>query len=552
MVRVSGAVSACAVGAGSRPAAGRLRAVAAERRAKPQLRARRASLFSSLALGSPARCAKARCRLRVRAAVGTPGRAKQTDKSRLRGILRAVHPDRFAADPRARELNTRSLQKLNAYVDALSSGGGRRCEATSLRFVVNDRGAPREIDAVLPPGTIGACLQPLFNAFALPSSGSARRQRALLRDEELVAWLAAHTDEASARRELHESRAAGLAAAKAALEDEFGLRHLHLGFTAESVSGEPTHLAALAEALRCMSAEQMASLAAATIVLADPQEMPRSVPARDASPDGGYLLAEDGKLWLSLCTDWRPVWRFLRDADLAWAAAAGTAAASRAAAVDATLPGLAALLGVKYIYAPSTVATSGFCAALSDASAVLSAMPPAGPFRFGVSLCADVAAGAWDVTWADPSGRTLVAYAAGQRSVEVDVRCSPFALAQFLQLNGARCDAACAAGEAARARLESVQASLLSSLGVTLSVSALLNDQVALLAGERLLAAAPELRAAVGTGLTGTRLMFVADTDACRYQVLSAGTLCVPAGFKLEEVLRAMLGQRSSAAACAR
>jgi hypothetical protein len=136
--------------------------------------------------------------------------------------------------------------------------------------------------------------------------------------------------------------------------------------------------------------------------------------------------------------------------------------------------------------------------------------------------------------------------------VEVDVRCSPFALAQFLQLNGARCDAACAAGEAARARLESVQASLLSSLGVTLSVSALLNDQVALLAGERLLAAAPELRAAVGTGLTGTRLMFVADTDACRYQVLSAGTLCVPAGFKLEEVLRAMLGQRSSAAACAR
>ena len=499
-------------------------------------------------MGSPARCAKSRCRLRVRAAVGTPGGAKQTDKSRLRTILRAVHPDRFSADPRARELNTLSLQKLNAYVDALSSSGGRRCEATSVRFVVNDAGVPREVEASLPPG---GCLQPLFAAFALPHrSSSARRRRASLRDEELVAWLAAHMGEASARRELYESRSAGLVAAKAALEAEFGLRHLHLGYTAESATAQPGHLAALAEALRCFSAEQAAAFADATIVLADPQEMPRSGATRDASADGAFVLAEDGKLWLSLCTDWRPLWRFLRDTDLEWAAAAGSAAASRAAAVDAALPGLAALLRVKYIYGPSTVATSTFCAALSDASSVLAAAPQAGPFRFGVSLCADVADGAWDLVWADPSGRTLVAYAFGQRSVQVDARCSPLALAQCLQQHGARCDAECAAGEAARARLESVQASLLSSLGVTLSVSALLNDQVALAAGERLLAAAAELRAAVGEQLAGLRLMIVADTDACRYQVLAAGTLCIPAGFKLEEVLRAVLDQRSAACAC--
>ena len=515
------------------------------------VRKRAGGLF--LSLGSPARCAKARCRTRcrlrpvVRAAVGTPGGAK-TDKSRLRTILRAVHPDRFAADPRARELNTLSLQRLNAYVDALSSNG-LRCEPTSVRFVVHgDNGALREVQAALPAG---GCLQPLFAAFELKASSAQRRRQASLRDEELVAWLASHMGEASARRELYESRSAGLAAAKAALESEFGLRHLHLGYVAEGSSAEPAHLAALAEALRCFSAEQAAAFAEATIVLADRTEMPRSG-ARAAAADGAFLLAEDGKLWLSLCTDWRPLWRFLRDTDLAWAASAGAAAARRAAAVDAALPGLAELLGVKYIYAPSTAETAGFCEALSDAAAALSASPPAGPFRFGVSLCADIPAGAYDAVWADSSGRTLIAYAYGQRSLQVDAaRCSPFALAQFLLQHGARCDAECCMGDAARARLEGVQSSLLASLGVTLSVSALLNDRLALAAAERLLVAAPELRAAVGERLAGTRLMIVADKDACRYQVLAAGTLCIPLGFKLDEVVRAVLGQRS-AAACAR
>jgi hypothetical protein len=305
-------------------------------------------------------------------------------------------------------------------------------------------------------------------------------------------------------------------------------------------------LAALAEALRCFSAEQAAAFAAATIVLADRTEMPRSGP-RAASADGAFLLAEDGKLWLSLCTDWRPLWRFLRDTDLAWAAAAGNAAASRAAAVRAALPGLAELLHVKYIYAPSTVDASSFCGALSDAAAVLSAATPAGPFRFGVSLCSEIPAGDWSSIWADPGGRTMIAYSFGQRSIQVDARCSPFALAQFLLQHGARCDAECGTGDEARARLEVVQSGLLASLGVTLCVSALLNDSLALAAGERLLSAVPELRAAVGEMLAGTKLMLVGDKDACRYQVLAAGTLCIPLGFKLDEVVRAVLG---SSAAC--
>ena len=565
MVRVSGAISASGAADAGKRAASRLRAACAapQQRANPApgvagvqrrahtrvgsaaIRKRAGSL--SLSLGSPARCAKARCRLRVRAAgLGTPGGGK-TDKSRLRTILRAVHPDRFTADPRARELNTLSLQKLNAYVDALSSNG-RRCEPTSVRFVVHgDNGALREVQAALPAG---GSLQPLFAAFELRSSSGVRRRRASLRDEELVAWLASHMGEASARRELYESRSAGLVAAKAALESEFGLRHLHLGYVAEGSSAEPAHLAALAEALRCFSAEQAAAFAEATIVLADRTEMPRSG-ARAASADGAFLLAEDGKLWLSLCTDWRPLWRFLRDADLAWAAAAGNAAASRAAAVHAALPGLAELLRVKYIYAPSTIEASSFCEALSDAAAVLSAAPPAGPFRFGVSLCSEIPAGDWNSVWADPGGRTMIAYAFGQRSIEVDARCSPFALAQFLLQHGARCDAECGMGDAARAMLESVQSSLLASLGITLSVSALLNDGIAVTAGERLLAAAAELRTAVGEKLDGTKLMLVADTDVCRYQVLAAGTLCVPVGFQVEEVVRAVLGQQS-AAACAR
>ena len=564
MVRVTSALSASgAAGAGKR-AAGRLRAACAapQHRANPlgavagvQRRAharvgsaaiRKRAGVMSISLGSPARSAKARCRLRVCAAMGTPGGAK-TDKSRLRTILRAVHPDRFTADPRARELNTLSLQKLNAYVDALTSNG-RRCEPTSVRFVVHgDNGALREVQAALPAG---GSLQPLFAAFELRSSSGVRQRRASLRDEELVAWLASHMGEASARRELYESRSASLAAAKAALESEFGLRHLHLGYVAEGSSAEPAHLAALAEALRCFSAEQAAAFAEATIVLADRTEMPSAV-ARAASADGAFLLAKDGKLWLSLCTDWRPLWRFLRDADLVWAASAGNAAASRAAAVQAALPGLAELLRVKYIYAPSTVEASSFCEALSDAAAVLSAAPPAGPFRFGVSLCSEIPAGDWNSVWADPGGRTMIAYAFGHRSIEVDARCSPFALAQFLLQHGARCDAECGMGDAARARLESVQSSLLASLGVSLSVSALLNDSVAVAAGERLLAAAPELRVAVGEKLNGTKLMLVADTDVCRFQVLAAGTVCVPVGFQIDEVVRAVLGQQS-AAACAR
>ena len=564
MVRVSGAVSASGAAGAGRRAAGRLRAACAaphplahhptasaagvQRRAHARVgsaavRKRAGVLLSSL--GSPARCAKRRRRTEsVRAALGTPGGAK-TDKSRLRAILRAVHPDRFTADPKAQELNTLSLQQLNAYVDALSSSSGRRCEPTSVRFVVHgENGALREVHAALPAG---GSLQPLFAAFELRSSSGLRRRRASLRDEELVAWLASHMGEASARRELHESRAAGLAAAKAALETEFGLRHLHLGYVAEGSSAEPAHLAALAEALRCFSAEQAAAFAEATIILADRTEMPREG-ARAASADGAFLLAEDGKLWLSLCTDWRPLWRFLRNADLAWAAAAGNAAASRAAAVHAALPGFAELLRVKFIYAPRTVEASSFCGALSDAAAVLSAAPPSGPFRFGVSLCSEIPAGDWNSVWADPGGRTMIAYAFGQRSIQVDARCSPFALAQFLMQHGTRCDAECSMGDAARARLESVQSCMLASLGVTLSASALLNDCLALAAGERLLAAAPELRAAVGEKLTGTKLMLVADTDVCRYQVLAAGTLCIPLGFKLDEVVHALL---ESAAACA-
>jgi hypothetical protein len=239
--------------------------------------------------------------------VGTPGRARQqgTDKSRLRTILRAVHPDRFSADPRARELNTASLQKLNAYCDALSSGGGLRCVATSLRFVVHadgDSAALREVEAALPPG---GCLQPLFAAFAMPprSSGARRRRNSGARDDELLAWLSSHLDESKVRRGAYATRSAGLAAAKAAVEAEFGLRNLHLGYTAESASAEPVHLSALAEALRCFSEEQTAAFADVTIVLADSQEMPRSTASRGASADGAFLLADDGKLWLSLVTD---------------------------------------------------------------------------------------------------------------------------------------------------------------------------------------------------------------------------------------------------------
>jgi hypothetical protein len=600
MVRVTGVAVASDAVAGKRAAAARsrLRVTACVR--KPPASSRRATHLSARfargsggALGSPARCAKARFqRTRVRAAVASPPFSPSAPldadaKVLLRKVLRSVHPDKYMANPRAREVNSASLQRLNGYVDAMSRGDRPRCGAQSLRFLISDAAggsgaaALREVLCVLPPG---GCLKPLFAAFSLtrarrslsassprrgggggslhasPRTSPRKRRASASRDAELLEWLSSHLGDASARRELYESRAAGLAAAKATLEAEFGLRHLRLGFMAESATAEPLHLAALAEALRCFSAEHAGALAGAHIVLCDAQEVPSAGgaarPPRAASADGRFQLADDGTLWLSLCADWRPLWRFLRGADLAWAAEAGAAAAARAADAEAALPSLASLLRVKYIYAPTTLRPeplSGFCISLSDAAAVLSALPmlAGGPFGFGLHVCACVSPGAWDLAWDDAAGRTLVAYAFGQRSVFVAADCPPWALAHFLAQHGERCDAERAAGERMRAALEGVQASLRAALGVTLGTSVLLPDAAALASAERLLAAAPELRAAVGAHLAGARLMIVADTDACRFECLANGTLCIPLSWRVEEVLRVLLQQRADKAAAA-
>jgi hypothetical protein len=599
MVRVTRVAAASDVVAGKRAAAvaarARLRVAACVR--KPPAASRRAAHLSARfarggaggggALGSPARCAKARFQTRTRAAVASPPISPSAPldadaKVLLRKVLRSVHPDKYMANPRAREINSASLQRLNGYVDAMSRGDRPRCGAQSLRFLVSDGGAAavsgsaaalREVLCVLPPG---GSLKPLFAAFSLtrrsmsasprrggmsPRTSPRKRRASASRDAELLEWLGSHLGEASTRRELYQSRGAGLAAAKAALEAEFGLRHLRLGFIAESATAEPLHLAALAEALRCFSAEQAGALAGAHIVLCDAQEVPAAgvggaKPPRAASEDGRFQLAEDGTLWLSLCADWRPLWRFLRAADLAWAAQAGAAAAARAADAEASLPRLAALLRVKHIYAPTTLRPEplcGFCASLSDAAAVLAASPidaaacgsSGGAFGFGLHVCAAVSPGTWDLAWADASGRTLVAYAFGQRSVFVAADCPPWALAHFLAQHGTRIDAERASGDARRAALEGVQAALRAALGVTLGTSVLLPEAAALASAERLLAVAPELRAAVGEHLAGARLMIVDDADANAFVCLANGTLCIPLSWRVEEVLRVLLQQRA-------
>ncbi len=212
---------------------------------------------------------------------------------------------------------------------------------------------------------------------------------------------------------------------------------------------------------------------------------------------------------------------------------------------------MASLLRVKYVFAPSAVRPeplAGFVAAVRDAAPTLQAALPPGPaFGFGLHVCAEVPPGRWEVRWRDADGRLVVAYAFGQRSVMVAAACPPWALAHFLAQHGARCDAERAAGEDLRARLERIQAAVHQALGATLGTSVLLPDVAALAAADRLLLAAPELLAAVGTAMRGTRIMIVADDDACRYEVLSNGTVCIPASFRVDLLVRAILHGASAA-----
>lgn len=516
----------------------------------------RGLVVGSKRLGSPARCAKRR-RL-TSCSVASPSRSLSLTteaKAKLRRVLRLVHPDRYMREVAAREVNSRSLQALNAYTDSLARGERGRCTAQSLRFLVHPEGgshAPlREVVCSLPAG---GSLQPLFSAFAslAQAVNSPQPTPSPPRTSELLEWLSSNLGESTARREHSETRAQSLEAAKRACEAEFGLQRLHLGFLAESASAQASHLEALAAALRCLSVEALRQVRGAHIVVADAQEVPQQ-PGRALAEAPGMrlLLASDGTLWLSLCSDWRPIWRFLRSIDLAWASEAGAAAAQAAAKAQDELPALAMLLRVRYLFAPSALRPeplAGFCAALRQAAPALEAAAPAEAFAIGLHVCAELAAGPWDLAWSDERGVLCCAYAFGHHSVMVSAQCPPWALSHFLAQHGARCDAERAAGEEVRARLERTQAAVKEALGVALGFSVRLPDIVALASADRLLLAAPELTAAVGTRVRGTRILVTADSDPCAYELLSNGTICLPASFRIDLLVRAILDCNSGPA----
>ena len=508
-------------------------------------------------LGSPARSAKARSQRRsvvcTAATAPPPTRPVGADsKKQLRQVLRLVHPDLFTHATQAHATNSASLQRLNAYVDALEAGQRSRCAALPLRFLVrsSDGAGLREVTCTLPAG---GSLAPLFSAFA--GAGTARvsavSEAGGRHGSELVDWLQRNLSESHARRHQHEGRAARLSAAKGALQREFGLQHLHLGFLAESATADGPHLAVVGEALRCLSHEASAALRDVHLLVADPQEMP------GAAAGAAGVLMPDGTLWLALAQDWRPIWRFLRAADLTAAAATGQAAAQAAADVQARLPEVAAVLGVKYVFAPSALRPQpldGFCAA------VLAAGPELGlagrAWRFGIHVCDRIPPGQWDAVWppvsagaAPRQGPLLAAYARGQRSVMVAVTCSPHSLAQFLGAHGEACDLQRAAGEGLRAQLEAAQKEVLAALGAALHASVQLPDDAALEAARRLLGGAGAIREAVGDAtLRSTRILLVSDADPCAYEVLPNGTLCIPATFEVELLVRAILGTVKSTA----
>lgn len=64
--------------------------------------------------------------------------------------------------------------------------------------------------------------------------------------------------------------------------------------------------------------------------------------------------------------------------------------------------------------------------------------------------------------------------------------------------------------------------------------SCLLSDDVAVQATQRLVDCSADMQRVAGAQLAGTRMMIVGDEDACRYDVLTNGTLCIPANFKVE------------------
>ena len=527
---------------------------------RKQTRRRSGAGRLSLPLGSPARSAKARSQHRRHGVACAAGAAQPLTrpaggdtKSQLRRIVRLVHPDLYTQEAQAHEINSASLQRLNAYVDALESGQRSRCAALPLRFLVrsSDGAGLREVACTLPAG---GSLAPLFSAFAGAGSSAARVSgvsEAGGRQGELVEWLQRNLSESHVRRQQHEGRAARLSAAKAALQREFGLQHLHLGFLAESATADGPHLATVGEALRCLSHEASAALRNVHLLVADPQEMPAA-----AAPGSSGVMMPDGTLWLALAPDWRPIWRFLRAADLTAAATAGQAAAQAAADVQARLPEVAAALGVKYVFAPSALRPQplgGFC------SAILAAGPlglPGRAFRFGIHVSDHIPPGPWDIVWppatpvaAQRQGPLLAAYARGQRSVMVAVTCSPHSLAEFLEAHGEACDLHRAAGEGLRAQMESAQKEVLQALGAALHASVQLPDDAALAAARRLLSAAGTIRDAVGAAtLSSTRILLVADADPCAYEVLPNGTLCIPSTFQVDLLVKAILGTVKSTA----
>ena len=503
-----------------------------------------------LRLGSPARTVKSRLRRTCVAAAATaapPSGAGATTvnsdlKRQLRQVLRLVHPDLYTTEPAAQELNSVSLQRLNAYVDALNAGQRSRCQRTELRFLVRDTngGELREVSCTLPGG---GSLSPLTTAFKQRGRGAPapvperRRSR-----EPLVEWLQSNLGESVARRQQHECRASQLAAAKAALVKEHGLRHLHLGFMAESATASAAHLVAVRDALRCLTHEACAALRDVHILVADPQEMPIVGDQRGKT----CVLAQDGTLWMPLSKDWRPLWRFLRSCDLAAAAAAGQATAQASADVQARLPEVAALLGVKYVFAPTALfpePVGRFIRGILSHEAGTRRRDGGDAFRFGIHVCAEMPPGPWDVTFPKHQSPPLAAYSTGQRSVMVNIDCPPAALFQFLADHGAACDAQRAAGEDVRALLEKAQAAVNATLGAALHASVLLPEAAALASFEKLLAAAAQITDAVGLDrLRGTRIMVVSDADPCAYEVLPNGTLCIPASFKVDLLVRAILG----------
>lgn len=53
-------------------------------------------------------------------------------------------------------------------------------------------------------------------------------------------------------------------------------------------------------------------------------------------------------------------------------------------------------------------------------------------------------------------------------------------------------------------------------------------------ATQRLADCSADMQRIAGAQLAGTRMMIVGEEDACKYDVLTNGTLCIPANFKVE------------------